>query len=842
MELYLLKYNNYYNRQARRERTLDDYMPYLLPVTQNPMITQPVIQKYSFKPNDGIRTYADINWYGDIPDYVLVVDFKEIISRWFVLEATRLRDGQYRLQLYRDTIADYWDDLTYSTAFIEKGMIDDVTNPLLYNAENMSFNQLRDRVHWLYDSTKCPWIVGYIPQDFAGGEITINNPEPSATGAIEISSLADWNLLPYTNKSSAPKEVFDGDAFVGAFLTCYTPAVTIRTGAAIPPQFASLYIKRPDGTERTISDLSSTLGVDIDPVLTFEGNGSIESGTFTRPHATEVCSIMYNDIFNYASSAGVYYNNALTSYLNSDFNAAVDGDIVQELKDLDGKVIRDASTGIYYSVQALTEYTAYKQWVPSGNEFFTAMASAIPTGSIYYNGQNYPVTNKMLSEPTDKMLEVLLNGYTTKLEVTALSTYDSISVTIPAVDDRVHCIDQPFDIFCMPYSDTVRMYTDSTHSLNITSDSVVNLRVAQAIGTQLGSQAIFDIQIVPYCPVSGIVGNYGVLTGAITDIRRFVEGTDRGIVGKMWWASSSTSTFNINLPASFAVGIADPLLAKVKSQTQFGRLCAPNYSQYYDFNIQKNRGCEAFLAQCNFRPYNPWFKITPVWKSGGLYYTGDIEHDGRGLVLNGDFSVAQATSAWANYELTNKNYLNIFNRQVENTEFGMAWDRAQTIVGSTVGVAQGAVSGAMAGGIPGAIVGGVASTIGGGLDIGRTISTQYEALDYTRDMFEYRLGNIKAIPQGLARTAAQSAINTFVPTFEVWETTDTEEQLLYNKITYNGMTVDAIGMLGNWLTEEESYLKCQLIRCPSISDFHLLNTISGELYKGVFISELSILN
>ena len=105
MNLYLLNYNNYYNRQVKDPGSLINYTPYLSKPYAvgdiNPMI-------YDFIQNDGVSTEAVINWEGQNPDYILVADDNVIVSRWFIIESERLRSGQYKISLYRDLVVDFY--------------------------------------------------------------------------------------------------------------------------------------------------------------------------------------------------------------------------------------------------------------------------------------------------------------------------------------------------------------------------------------------------------------------------------------------------------------------------------------------------------------------------------------------------------------------------------------------------------------------------------------------------------------------------------------------------------------------------------------------------------------
>ena len=53
MDLYLLNYNNYYNRIIKREENLSDYLPYLL--------GDPIVNIINWTPGNGLTTSQIIN-------------------------------------------------------------------------------------------------------------------------------------------------------------------------------------------------------------------------------------------------------------------------------------------------------------------------------------------------------------------------------------------------------------------------------------------------------------------------------------------------------------------------------------------------------------------------------------------------------------------------------------------------------------------------------------------------------------------------------------------------------------------------------------------------------------
>ena len=218
--------------------------------------------------------------------------------------------------------------------------------------------------------------------------------------------------------------------------------------------------------------------------------------------------------------------------------------------------------------------------------------------------------------------------------------------------------------------------------------------------------------------------------------------------------------------------------------------------------------------------------------------------EGNGLILGGDFSLPQSSNAFENYKVNNKNYINIFDRQIENLEVNNAIQREREIWsaagGAISGITSGATAGAMIGGGPvgavvGGLIGGAASTIAGVKDVQMSDRLRNEAIDYTKDQFGYQLGNIKAMPNSLAKNTAYTFNNKIFPFLEFYTCTDEERQALRDKIKYNGMTVMRIGTIAQFIQQERSYIKGQLIRIDLHEDTHLINQIASELNKGVFI-------
>lgn len=115
--LYPLNYNSYYNRIVKREESLEDYINYM--IDPNPKTG------VNFNPNDGIDTIIDLRWssiYKDFPNYIVVVDEDNDMTLWFVIEATRESKDNYKVQLHRDVVAEFWTEINDSP-FMQKKVV-----------------------------------------------------------------------------------------------------------------------------------------------------------------------------------------------------------------------------------------------------------------------------------------------------------------------------------------------------------------------------------------------------------------------------------------------------------------------------------------------------------------------------------------------------------------------------------------------------------------------------------------------------------------------------------------------------------------------------------------------
>ena len=354
-----------------------------------------------------------------------------------------------------------------------------------------------------------------------------------------------------------------------------------------------------------------------------------------------------------------------------------------------------------------------------------------------------------------------------------------------------------------------------------------------------------------------------------SNIVQVLEGEQEGnILNMIFWCTESKFTFNKFMSNYFLLNSdgtytqdsitelveekvkfgADPKDIKVRSQVEMMRLAAPNYSSFFDMNVQANKGIDYINVDCTYKPYQPYIHLNPGFK--GLY--GADYNDIRGLICGGDYSVAITTDAWATYQLNNKNYQAVFDRQVQQLEVQNNIQHQQDIVNAITGVGSATVSGAVGGAltgakvggpygaIAGAVVGGVGgfagSTIGGMMDVQNNQTLRELQMSTMKDIHYMQLENIKALPIGLAKTSYLTNNNKLFPFLEFYTCTPTEEMAVRNLLDYNGMTINRIGKIKDFQSVEElPYIKAKLIRIDIVDDTHQVKTISDELATGVYL-------
>lgn len=792
--IYLLKYNNYYNRIVKKEDTLGAYLTqdYLLDTFEN----------INFVPADGVDTTLVVKHVGPNPDYLIVADGNDIESRWFVVESDIIRGGQYKLTLHRDVIVDSYDLVVNAPCFIEKATLSN-NDPFIFNGEDMTFNQIKQAETPLKDETGCAWVVGYIPKDSFTGEESTRTVKTdfilADSADIVVENIDQWEYYPYItqkfNSYYTEEPIFIGRAaMMNGTVRMWNQFGSQGTSLELTSAIYNRFFALAGGvitTDLTINNMADVGVWGID-------------GTRAKAAQKWAGSARASLKSTFAKTLGLHTTAETSTFLG-----------------LNSKTIYDSTAKKYYRIRVEGSPARWTQNINSNMPaLFNTMSNNLirDCGNVEIGGavKNIQITGtagatSFAAEASYYEYKVYLDQYTI-----------SANVVISTPENRYHLEDQPYDMFCMPYSDSLKIYQNGVQLTTANSSLAINL--ATQIGASTGSGNVYDIQLLPYCPV-----RYCIMDDNTFDVKGskfdLVKTEDGKTVGVLLWATKSSFTLNIYR------NIAS-LNPKIENLVDKWRLCSPNFNGQFEFSPAMNGGVDYFNVDCTYKPFNPYIHVNPNFKK--MY--GKDFNDARGLICGGDFSLPQVSNAWADYQLNNKNYENIFNREIQNLQVQQKYQRIGDIASAVTGIGSGAAAGGMMGGGYGAALGAAASLGGGIADIAIGDKLRAEAMDYKRDMFGMQMGNIQALPTNITKTTAFTYNNKLFPILEYYTCTIEERNALLDKLRYNGMTVGRIGKIADYLANaSDQYIKGRIIRIEGVSDdFHYYKAISDEIYKGAF--------
>lgn len=921
---FLERFNNYFNRKIIKLDTRKDYekeaQNSYIPVDSN---GRPL--PFDFNPNDNITTEIIVNDVPFEPDYFLLLDEAEnIVSRWFVLEQKRNRQGQWLYQLKRDVIADNLNNLLEAPIFVQKGMLKE-DDPFIVNDEGMSLNQIKQSELPIFDRSKTAWIIGYMAKNAGGSDINVQvdaetvNIDYKTLGEIASAIGTTEGVLNgfintdggTTNRgyftTSISMRVFatylDTDGYYSAntpYSYTFTPDFSSGNGSmgtsyssSMPYLFISTLGNNQNNMTEPFkqavidkqslwrSQISSMLGKSyfltqdqLNDLWAFNGsiikyNGKYYTLTISElgNHATTKNRIKkdgtYSALEETCSKTVELVGTSIQPFRASDYNP-----LYSDAGQLDTLTSNEKEVAISLNlisdsdlIPQLNTTVSSGRKVTSGQEydaFAIPLSIDVNDSTDFVAQENYArrIASAIVREENAKVYDLQLLPYCPlpslikndgEIDITNLTEHTDFDYIFKNVSDRYFVYKEKADITFTPsgvgtwsasVSLTMVVPAGKTGTVvEITASGGTSVSISNISSSQAGNNVTvtFDYEGPdPSLPDSPNV---------IVDVY-YTYPEDNVKCGIMFYLS--TSTFETSISTSFLNPYWNDQFNKSKktiSNCFMCRLVSPNYQGTFEFNVAKNGGkIDYFNIYCTYKPYTPVIKVAPNFN--WLY--GYEFKDNRGLICAGDFSLPRLTDEWRTYELNNKNYQNIFNRDIQHLEFTQSIEMRNQLVSGGVNilsdVAKGAGAGAMLGGgwgaVAGAVIGGGLSGVGYGIDVDTMARVHRENKQLAIDKFNYQLGNIKALPYTLTKVGSFDVISKIFPFIEVYSCSEQELKAFEDKIKYESMTVMRIGTLEEFMNFDDDihYFKGALIRNDEIADDnHVLNVIYEELLKGVYI-------
>lgn len=826
VNLYFLQYNNYFNRQTKPHRTITSwFLPYQIGSTVG-------VQLFNY--GDGVNTTQVVNtsaWVNEnrVPDYCVVEDQANSSRQyWYVVEWKYLRRGQYEATLKRDVLSENYDLIITAPMLIKKGTVASSNDPAMFNSEGQAYNQIKSDEVPLYDATGCPWIVGYVPLNTsaAGTEISKNiYVEPSFT----YNTLEDF-------RSDFPYDV-DMTPNARTIIRRYDryPIYNIRANIRIiTPSMASAGYTAANVSFNSSGLLTYDINATTNRINTFSWDYGVEgSGFYIAPKTTLPDS--FTSFKHYANPHGIEPD---ATRLTKDI---INSYTTETLRQIDNSIFN-----IYpqnYSADTTLKSILYKS-VKIGTKTYTIF----PSNKLIWKEEVVPASTFQLLS-TNLNDNVLVNKNNNNSYIVTLKYYEvgyklvestqTVKTTMPDKDKIIQLRKDPYAMFCIPYGE-VKLRKDGVDQLTTVKDAAL---IATGISTTTGSDTVLDVQLLPYCPIRDIVvdDEEGVVdyssltrTAQVQDIKNEAD----AVISKMFWCTDNSFTFQIPLKLEVEN-------YKIENETTTYRLCSPNYNGLFEFNLAKNGGLDWIEVNCSYKPQTPYIQLNPNFKK--LYGQNATEglsagdyNDQRGLICGGDFSLPSVSDKWADYQMQNKNYQNIFDREVQSMEISNKYQRISDWMGLTSGTAK---AGMAIGSLSNPVTGGISAGINLATGVASNIMSDKlrdEQLNLKKDLFNYNLQNIQALPQSVSKTAAFNINSKYVPFLEKYTCTEEEKNALRDKLRWQGMTVMRTGQIQDYVWGDDTYIEAMPLRLTGLSeDTHTAQAIAQELNMGtyIFISE-----
>lgn len=627
--------------------------------------------------------------------------------------------------------------------------------------------------------------------------------------------------------------------------------------------------------------------------LTIDGIDSIYRGKVTRadlvlnknsngkfmPYYSSATEDSYNPDLNdsmfplYQSSRSVAFDSAfwLQSYVKKvvDYNywSFTQADMNTLIDTIGLKAVNGDPTS--YN-NAIIKYQGNFYRLTVGNAQTTTQSFTIKSGALYDKHQEYLQqlvsywNNHQLAEDTMYYHIATGNVPGTSIPVVGNAFWGNVAVrkfplTITRISNTVtramalefpgtiiETQDAPYNMFCMPLN--------SVHLVNANVDTnpEATLQMSWQLPLSLGSN-LYDLQLLPYCPIQSVINAAGNIVEVGTEGIEFSYLWDKDpngykIYNVCFFCRNTKGTFDIDTNLSVGNFTSDAAKnVKIESETVTYRLVSPNYNGQFEFKVSHNMNpITKINVDYEYKPYNPYIHVSPVWSANGLY--GNDYDDARGLICGGDFSLPIVNDAWTEYQITNKNYQAIFDRQIQSMQVNFNLQQKmkddQALIGIFTSTAAGTGAGAAIGGGWGALAGaalGLTAGVAGAF--GRTLDAKYETQQYTeqvsamKDTFKYQLQNIQALPYSLSKVSAYNNNNKLFPFLEKYTATDKEVEALIKKITYTSMEIGVVDTIDNYIVPSNlNFLSGELLILDGLDDdTHVANEIYNEIKKGVYI-------
>ena len=373
----------------------------------------------------------------------------------------------------------------------------------------MLFNQIKKEELLLKDNSQVPWLVAYISKNASGDDIRINyNPADQNFIEVSAANIDQWAYSGYNANK---------------------PFLGLPYNISYKTYFQS--------GEWAIYNWAG--------VTTITGSGSASTARANGTHNYALRTSWWSTQDSMASGLRKAYATYSLSAFNSALSKEVGGHNQTQINDLlyyNNKVIK-TQDGKYYqiSVRQAPSNKSFTDVACTTGDLHTLMSNAVVISDAFTSGYTTPDGGSFKYSCT-----------CTQYIVTYVERKNYV-VTSDVSATRNKTVDALYDIIAMPYGAMDIKYGNGTTD-HFTTDSLVSMASMTSIATALGgggaTSFIYDIQLLPYCPVQGLLEDEpGKITiDPANEHKEFdyvLDQSNSSKIGILFYVPKSSFTLNI---------------------------------------------------------------------------------------------------------------------------------------------------------------------------------------------------------------------------------------------------------------------------------------------------------
>lgn len=737
---------------------------------------------------------------GALPSLPTYLVDNDTDRRFFVTGYTQLSGVKYQLSLLRDVISENPSLWQQETAYISAGLATDYNK---YKRWDLPYTNTKVKEDRLNIHGKSSFFVYYVNTQSLNDSGVLSEQDlkisytsiPGITGynysVANIAELDNSQLINYAGNDvgaiNMVKDVNVSFNWVGDI-----PYTTVPVGGRYlegPYATGKWYkYKMTYNLEETAENSFSYSVLDSegkDPSYYVDADNALTGNVLHVPMLLD--NLM---VYNFETRVGFFNNYGNSKYDMRDQLKAVmtnffsslnpqSQDAVSSVDKYVGKIIYNAADGKVYTVDKST--SDYQLGGNLNKNYYTAFVNTIKNISFPY----YFIKdgNSTINYGADD-----IKGYGNFISYTANQSI--IRYTLRELGIAIK-FDFNFkaDKRKLPRSSVrcVNIVSDDTENGISDSDIAQTLMFAQtnAINSATDTGRILDVQFLPFSMATATNENFKINDTPIKAM--FLDADD----------------------LEFYTGPADLAdLTGINKECDTIKIVSPSRASQYLFRPYNNDGIMEFKTKITLRPYNTIIYVRPSTK-GLLMYDYD---DKDCLIISEDFSLTAVTSEWTNYIYNNRNYNDVFERQIQGREFERTWERkieeaqkkSDEWTSRNISAQKASV---YTGNLP--VISSVAGAIGTAfqdqtyLQMAQ-IDRQYnealyqEGMQISRDLFNLQLENIQSqplVPSKITTLDAKLLPGVYL---EYYSTNPTELQAINDFYRFNGNRIDAYGTFNQY--------------------------------------------